>query len=253
MNKKVNLKWFGFGLTIIFLTVVLALVVVKVPSVLAQITGTENSEGIASPNPIAINQIIGDDPDENGYTGPIQQGSGNGIPSEATTNNQSNWDDFFLTPQADMNLNLQLNENSSPEWSEFYYVFDAGATLKPRESVQRWGYGGAGCIYPTQNTILFNLDLQIPQGARIDYLRILYYDVSNANTSSWITIYDGLGGVTDLINVASTGNTGYGYEISDYLGHIVDNSTNSYVLNWVPGEVGPNLQLCGLRVAYRLP
>ncbi|HOD06378.1 MAG TPA: hypothetical protein PKH92_15130, partial [Anaerolineaceae bacterium] len=57
----------------------------------------------------------------------------------------------------------------------------------------------------------------------------------------------------DLTNVSSFDDTGYGTNLGAYLGHVVDNFTNPYVLNWQPWVADNTMQLCGLRVAYRLP
>ena len=49
----------------------------------------------------------------------------------------------------------------------------------------------------------FTLNLDIPHGARIDYLRLLYYDKSAANSQAYITAYDAQGVLNDLIGVDS--------------------------------------------------
>ena len=99
----------------------------------------------------------------------------------------------------------------------------------------------------------FTLNLNIPHGARIDYLRLLYYDKSSANSQAYITSYNAQGAVNDLIGLSSSGNSGYGYQISAYLGHVVDTESHAYVLNWRANQRGSAMRLCGLRVAYRLP
>jgi len=99
----------------------------------------------------------------------------------------------------------------------------------------------------------FTLNLDVPNGARIDYLRLLYYDRSSVDSQAFITNYNAQGSFSDLIGVNSAGNSGYGYQISAYLGHVVDTEANAYVLNWRPNQLGSAMRLCGLRVAYRLP
>jgi len=99
----------------------------------------------------------------------------------------------------------------------------------------------------------FTLNLDVPHGARIDYLRLLYYDRSSANSQAYITAYDAQGEVNDLIGVTSAGNSGYGYQVSNYLGHVVNTESQAYVLNWRANQHGSSMRLCGLRVAYRLP
>jgi hypothetical protein len=138
-------------------------------------------------------------------------------------------------------------------WSSFEYVFVAGSTFTPRASSTTWGYPGTGCVNAVSGNDIFTLPLILPQGSRIDYLRLYYYDTSNNNSRAWITTYNGSGGFTDLLNVDSTGNSGYGNTLSAFSGHIVDNLSNSYVLNWQANQTGGSMRLCGMRVAYRIP
>jgi hypothetical protein len=138
-------------------------------------------------------------------------------------------------------------------WSNFQYVFVAGTTLMPRSSATTWTYAGGGCVYASAGTDIFNIHLNLPQGSRIDYLRMYYYDASTADSTAWVTTYNGGGGFTDLISVSSSLTSGYGYVVSGYIGHIVDNSKNAYVLNFWPNQTGSTMRLCGLRVAYRVP
>jgi hypothetical protein len=129
----------------------------------------------------------------------------------------------------------------------------AGTTLLPRNSNTQWIYGGAGCVYSSASNEIFTIHLDIPNGTRLDYLRVYFYDTSANNGTAWITSYNGAGTTTDLVDVKSSGNSGYGYTVSSYLGHVVNTSGRAYVLNWWPGQTGASMRLCGLRVAYRLP
>ncbi|MDX9954616.1 MAG: hypothetical protein RBT75_10995 [Anaerolineae bacterium] len=142
-------------------------------------------------------------------------------------------------------------------WSGFLYEYVAGSTLRPRISTTTWASsGGGGCIYAVANPGgIFNVPLELPQGSRIDYLRIYYYDTSVSDSTAWVSYYNGAGGLVDLPDgsgVASSGNAGYDTDLSVYMGHIVDNYSNAYVLNWRPNVTGSGMMLCGLRVAYRL-
>lgn len=101
--------------------------------------------------------------------------------------------------------------------------------------------------------MIFNIPLDIPDGVRIEYLRIYYYDTSASNSQAWVTRYNDEGGLEDVTYVASDGNAGYGTNLGAYLEHVVDMTNYSYVLNWRPNATGSTMQLCGLRVAYRLP
>ena len=142
-------------------------------------------------------------------------------------------------------------------WSGYFYEYVAGSALRPRASTTTWASsGGGGCIYAVANASgIFNVPLELPQGSRIDYLRIFFYDTSASDSTAWVTYYDGAGGLVDLptgSGVTSSGTAGYDTNLSTYMGHIVENFDNAYVLNWRPNVTGSTMMLCGLRVAYRL-
>ncbi len=71
--------------------------------------------------------------------------------------------------------------------------------------------------------------------------------------NAWVTSYNDKGGYTDVTYVPFGAEEGYNTELSPLVGHVVDSVNNSYVLNWRSNYIGRGLQLCGLRVAYRLP
>ena len=98
---------------------------------------------------------------------------------------------------------------------------------------------------------VFTLQIHLPQGAIIHWLRLYFYDSNPTDNSyAWITVYDGAGNVTDLVTVNSTGAAGYGESLSPQIDHIVDNSTYTYVLNWRPVALDGRMRLMGMRVAY---
>jgi hypothetical protein len=100
---------------------------------------------------------------------------------------------------------------------------------------------------------MFNIHLDPPEVSRIDYLRLYYYDTHpSENSAAWLTRYDDGQSYVDLAYVGSAGAGGYSTALSPYIGEIADRYSYSYVLNWRPDDLGPGLQLCGLRVAYRL-
>lgn len=70
---------------------------------------------------------------------------------------------------------------------------------------------------------------------------------------AWVTLYNDEGGYTDVVFVPFGEEIGYNSKLSSLVSHVVDTTNNSYVLNWRPNDIGRGLQLCGLRVAYRLP
>jgi len=204
-------------------------------------------------------EVRGALPDEDGYMGPIPEAQAIEMPSstESELELQPNWEEFQGEPQPDDNLDGQSVTESDLRWSSlFYYDHAAGAVLKPRNSSVEWSTDGSGgCVFLSSGdpfTIL-NLHLDIPNGVRIDYLRIYYYDTGASNSQAWVTRYDNAGSFTDVAYVTSAGDTGYGTQLSPLIEHVVDNVSYSYVLNWRPLVTGSSMALCGLRVAYRLP
>jgi len=140
-------------------------------------------------------------------------------------------------------------------WSTFEYIYVAGSALRTRDSAQDWANSASGgCIYATTlASEVMNLHLDIPTGSRIDYLRIYFYDANATNSTAWVTTYNGASGIVDIASASTSGSGGYGTNLGAYVGHVVDNGNNAYVLNWRPSVTGNTMMLCGLRVAYRLP
>jgi hypothetical protein len=191
--------------------------------------------------------------DVDGYAGPRMEAPVE-VFSEESTAAQADWSEFFAEPQADQDAGSVQQNDVGAAWSDFYYENVSGSTFTPRASVLEWGYPGGGCLYAINNpSQVLNVPLSLPQGSRIDYLRIYFFDTSAADSQAWVTVYDGVGGFTDLTVVSSAGTAGYGTALSPFVGHVVDNASRSYVLNWRPNAAGESMRLCGLRVAYRLP
>lgn len=138
-------------------------------------------------------------------------------------------------------------------YSGFYYLHVAGSSLRPRSSSGWATDSSGGCIYATNSNNIFNVHIQLPEAARVDYLRIYYNDTSVSMADAWLTTYDGAGGKQDVAYVGSAGTEGYGFQVSSLANHIVDNYNQFYALNWQPNIIGPTMQLCGLRLAYRVP
>lgn len=243
---------FTSALASVLLVMVLAVTVVSARPP-AQEEVSENLEQLAQivPASARVSDVVGDDPDEPGYTGeqitPLQAIS---VTSESAATGGADWEALMAGPQPDKTGNA---EGKAPEWSDFYYKFLAGSALRPRDSSSGWRYEGVGCVYRSNGSELFTINLDIPNGARIDYLRLFYRDTSASNGTAWITNYDGAGNFTDLTSVSSAGNGGYGTTLSPQLSHVVDTAARSYVVNWEPAQNGNTMQLCGVRVAYRLP
>lgn len=206
-------------------------------------------EGITGQSQVTAAEL---QPDDNGYTGAVAEANqGEKSPSGDLPAEEVDWDVMIPEGAPD-----QFETNADPNWSDFYYYHVTGSALHPRDSSVEWNTGGSGgCLYQVSGStgIVYNLHQEIPEGARIDYLRIFYYDTSASNSQSWVTRYDDEGGLEDVAYVTSDGTAGYGTNLSAYIGHIVDNTNYSYILNWRPIVNGTTMFLCGLRVAYRLP
>ena len=214
---------------------------------------SENLDQLAQivPASVRVSDVIGDDPDEPGYTGDRSvEPPAVGGASESAPTDSADWEALMAGPQPDKTGNA---EGKAPEWTDFYYKFIAGSALRPRDSSSGWRYDSVGCVYRSSGSELFTQNLDIPDGARIDYLRLFYRDTSASNATAWITNYDGAGNFTDLTSVNSAGNSGYGTTLSPLLSHVTNTASRSYVVNWEPAQNGNTMQLCGVRVAYRLP
>jgi hypothetical protein len=133
-----------------------------------------------------------------------------------------------------------------------------GSTLRPRQNDVSYTTNNNGsCAYVTAGdaATVWNLPLALPEGSKVEWLRMYYYDADGLhNTSGWFTKYDLYGGLVQEWSVSSTGSAGNSY--SDVLitpTETIDYSTFSYVLNWRPVAVTSTLQLCGFRLFYTAP
>ncbi len=217
----------------------------------------EASEAAGAEPTALVDATAAPEADENGYTGAAFRAADvSAEQSEAQSVEAPNWEQFFVEPQPDQDgysAPQGVGERSPDAWSDFYYIYVAGAALRPRDSSSGWDYSGTGCVSCASGSELLNIHLAIPDGSRIDYLRIYYYDTSGSNSTAWVTNYDSAGNFTDVTSAASTGNAGYGTQLSAYSGHVANTASRSYVLNWSAGTNGSSMRLCGLRVAYRVP
>jgi hypothetical protein len=135
----------------------------------------------------------------------------------------------------------------------FSYLMIPGAGLHPRAAATTWSYSGAGCVSAAAGNDLFTAGIDLPHGSRIDYIRLYYYDASPSDSTAYLTRFDGSGGYADLASVKSAAAAGYGHKVSGLIGHVVNNSSGAYVVQWRADQTGPTMRLCGLRIAYRLP
>lgn len=154
----------------------------------------------------------------------------------------------FITEE----IELQANPDT-PQAQLFSRM--AGSNFQPRDSTATFSYSGGGCLQRNSNTgdSWFTINLSLPDGAVIDFLRVYYKDNdSTYDINSELWAFDGAGGTTLIAEADSTGAPGYSSTGSDFFSHTVDNTNESLVVvASIQGGVGPSLQLCGVRVRYQ--
>jgi hypothetical protein len=140
--------------------------------------------------------------------------------------------------------------------SVMHFLFVAGSAFNPRNSTYTYAEsGGGGCIYQVAGSTdgIFNVNLQLPEGAVIDKLRLFYYDSSANNAGAWVTEYDGAGGMSDVAYIQSTSAAGYGNAANTAFSYMVKNNEHGLVLKWRSNQLGSTMQLCGMRIRYWIP
>ena len=131
----------------------------------------------------------------------------------------------------------------------------AGSNFQPRNSTTAYSYLGGGCVQRNSSTgdSWFTIDLSLPDGAVIDFLRVYFYDMdATYDIESELWAFDGAGGTTLIAEADSSGALGYSSAGSNFFSHTVDNLNESLVIvAAIQGGVGSNLALCGVRVRYQ--
>ena len=111
----------------------------------------------------------------------------------------------------------------------------------------------AGAVKSVGEMDWLNLPAEIPDGSRIDYFTVQLYDTSPRSSFALLWTVSTGGGSGLFVSLTSSGDTGYQTLTSDYLGNVVDTETFAYVFSWFSQQLGDSLQLCGVRVEYRVP
>jgi hypothetical protein len=168
--------------------------------------------------------------------------------SEDGEGQPSRTDQAFISDEVEL-----LDDPESPDAQFFKRV--AGSNFKPRSSQAVYSYTGGGCMQrdSAAGDSWFTIDLQVPDGADIDFMRVYYYD-NNAtyDINSELWAFDGASGTTLIAEADSSGTPGYGSTGSAFFSHIVDNTNESLVVvASIQGGVGSGLSLCGIRIRYQ--
>src|SRR5690606_33700134 len=120
-----------------------------------------------------------------------------------------------------------LNKNSL-QAIQTKYLFIAGSAFNARTSAQTINYPGAGCTY---SNLALTTDIQLPDGAKILGVRSFYYNNNQPSDSltMFLSSYDGAGGLTDHLVMASTFSNGYEDEYASLaMPLLVDNFSQAY-------------------------
>ena len=137
------------------------------------------------------------------------------------------------------------------------FIRAAGSNFVPRDSNVNFHYYGGGCLVRDTGAgdSWFTYDLQLPDGAQIDYLRVYYRDSSSTyDIDSELWAFNGAGGTNLLAEADSSDIPGYSSTGSGYFTHIVDNTNESLVvIARIPEGAGTELALCGIRIRYQSP
>lgn len=150
-------------------------------------------------------------------------------------------------------VETQFDPNAPAE-EVILFKFIAGASFHPREAATTHQYNGSGCINRTSTNGFFVSDLQLPEGAEIDFLRLYFDDTSDDNDAqAWIYAYDGLGGFSQITTVASSGTPGQSSAGSGFFSYVVDNTAESLGLVAGVGSASDSsVTFCGVRLRYKI-
>jgi hypothetical protein len=130
-----------------------------------------------------------------------------------------------------------------------YFKRYPGIAFQPRDSDTGYDYFGTGCI-SSKGTDYFVLDIQLPAGAEIDFVRMYYYDSSSANARMYLTSYNAQGGYSDVMYIDSSGTSGYG-SVGAFTSYVMEPIHEAVTLIWRPNTTGSSMALCGARIRYQ--
>ena len=138
----------------------------------------------------------------------------------------------------------------------FYYALIPASGGSANYSTVDYTYGGGGCMYTSNSLVDGDLDinLQLPDGHTLLGFRYYWSDTDAGSSDATLYKFNGLGSVTNLLNIASTGDTGFGslYENLSGGDHVIDNSTGAYVIRFDGGS-GNTQEMCGVRLFFESP
>ena len=131
------------------------------------------------------------------------------------------------------------------------YWSAAGSTFQPRESAMTLQYAERGCIAASLGGAV-TLDVDLPQNSTITNVTLFYNDTStDHNPVLFLTTYNGLDTVTDLLVFNPDNSSGYGVLTQPLsMPHTVDPFAEALVVT-VSLPSGLQVAFCGVRIEYQ--
>jgi hypothetical protein len=174
---------------------------------------------------------------------------------DPSNNNFEPEPDPYLDPLVTIvdEIETDLTQNAPSAPNAVFFKRYAGSSFHPRDSTTTFNYGGFGCLYRTGGSTWFTIDVQVPDGAEIDFFRIYFYDNdADNNVIAYLYSFDGAGSADELDVAASSDTPGFSSAGSGFLSHIVDTTSESIslVVGFDEGN-NSNLAFCGVRIRYQ--
>ncbi len=159
-------------------------------------------------------------------------------------------------PQSDAAPPVPDEPQVAPTTTGVTYVSFAGSNFETRDSSITYSDAGTGqARYQTStNYELHVARLDLPQGSRITQLVWYVYDNDASNDASlFLTRWGADTGYDDVDFVGTSGTTAVVQTLTSTLNLVVDNSSNTYVLQARLWAGTSSIQLWGARVGYIAP
>lgn len=148
-------------------------------------------------------------------------------------------------------LDPSTEEELAPTEAVTYeFMSIAATTLSPYNSSYSYDYSGAGCRYNDgPGTAYSDIDIQVPNGSIIDYLRVYYIDNDAVNdVDALLYEFDGGGSFRQIADARGSGTPGAGSAGSGLFHHMVDNANHSLVVRIANHGTDSSLAACRVRL-----
>jgi len=131
----------------------------------------------------------------------------------------------------------------------------AATTYSPYDSTTTWAYGGSGCRSRISGSPWHDIDIHVPNGVTLDFLRVYFNDTDSVNSATaTLFSFDAAGGNTSIASASSSGTPGFSTAGSGFFSHIVNNTNEALGLRLTFGGATTSaLEICGVRLRYSIP